>query len=50
MGLLDGKVALIVGIANERSYAFHIAKSLTEHGCTCALSKACVASTAHTGR
>ena len=36
MGLLDGKVALIVGIANERSYAFHTAKALTDHGCTCA--------------
>ncbi len=36
MGLLDGKIALIVGIANERSYAWHIAKSLTEHGARCA--------------
>ncbi len=36
MGLLDGKVALIVGIANERSYAWHIAKALLEHGATCA--------------
>lgn len=36
MGLLDGKIALIVGIANERSYAFHIAKALTEAGCRCA--------------
>jgi enoyl-[acyl-carrier protein] reductase I len=36
MGLLDGKVALIVGIANERSYAWHIARSLTEHGARCA--------------
>lgn len=32
MGLLSGKVALVVGIANERSYAWHIAKSLREHG------------------
>jgi enoyl-[acyl-carrier protein] reductase I len=35
MGLLDGKIALIVGIANERSYAWHIAKALTEHGARC---------------
>jgi len=36
MGLLDGRVGLIVGIANERSYAFHIAKSIIEHGGRCA--------------
>lgn len=36
MALLDGKVALIIGIANERSYAWHIAKALHEHGCRCA--------------
>jgi enoyl-[acyl-carrier protein] reductase I len=36
MALLDGKTGLIVGIANERSYAFHIARSLTEHGARCA--------------
>ena len=36
MGLLTGKKGLIVGVANERSYAWHIAKSLTEHGATCA--------------
>ncbi len=36
MGLLEGKTGLVVGIANDRSYAFHIAKSLTEHGATCA--------------
>jgi enoyl-[acyl-carrier protein] reductase I len=34
--LLAGKVGLVVGIANDRSYAWHIAKSLTEHGATCA--------------
>lgn len=34
--LLQGKTALIVGIANDRSYAWHIAKSLVEHGCRCA--------------
>lgn len=36
MALLDGKVALIVGIANERSYAWHIARAFTEHGARCA--------------
>jgi enoyl-[acyl-carrier protein] reductase I len=36
MKLLEGRVGLIVGIANERSYAWHIAKALTEHGATCA--------------
>ncbi|GJM18023.1 MAG: enoyl-[acyl-carrier-protein] reductase [NADH] [Phycisphaeraceae bacterium] len=34
--LLEGKVALIVGVANDRSYAWHIAKGLTDHGATCA--------------
>jgi enoyl-[acyl-carrier protein] reductase I len=32
MSLLAGKVGLIVGIANERSYAWYIAQSLAEHG------------------
>ncbi|MEZ6164364.1 MAG: SDR family oxidoreductase [Phycisphaerales bacterium] len=32
MGLLEGKVGLVVGIANDRSYAWHIAKALHEHG------------------
>ena len=36
MGLLDGKTGLVVGIANDRSYAWHIAKGLTDHGATCA--------------
>ncbi len=36
MNLLEGKRALIVGIANERSYATHIARSLIAHGCQCA--------------
>lgn len=31
--MLAGRVALIVGIANERSYAWFIAKALAEHGC-----------------
>ncbi len=34
--MLSGKVGLVVGVANERSYAWHIAKSLTEHGARCA--------------
>ncbi len=36
MQLLDNKRALIVGVANERSYAWHIARALTDHGCQCA--------------
>lgn len=36
MGLLSGKTGLIIGIANERSYAWHIAKALIEHGAKCA--------------
>lgn len=36
MSLLAGKTGLIVGIANERSYAWHIAKAIIDHGGTCA--------------
>ncbi len=36
MSLLAGKVGLVVGIANDRSYAWHIAKALHEHGARCA--------------
>ncbi|MCB9866866.1 MAG: enoyl-ACP reductase [Phycisphaerales bacterium] len=36
MGLLDGKKGLVVGIANERSIAWSIAKELIEQGATCA--------------
>jgi enoyl-[acyl-carrier protein] reductase I len=36
MALLDGKIGLVVGIANDRSYAWHIARALTEHGARCA--------------
>jgi enoyl-[acyl-carrier protein] reductase I len=36
MGLLDGRVGLVVGIANERSYAWHIARSIIDHGGQCA--------------
>jgi enoyl-[acyl-carrier protein] reductase I len=32
MALLSGKVGLVIGIANDRSYAWYIAKSLIEHG------------------
>lgn len=32
MGLLTGRTALVVGVANERSYAWFIARSLHEHG------------------
>jgi enoyl-[acyl-carrier protein] reductase I len=36
MPLLAGKTGLIVGIANERSYAWYIAQSLIQHGARCA--------------
>jgi enoyl-[acyl-carrier protein] reductase I len=36
MALLTGKTGLIVGIANDRSYAWHIAKAMHEHGARCA--------------
>ena len=36
--LLEGKTGLIFGIANDRSYAFHIAQSMDEQGATCAYS------------
>lgn len=36
MGLLTGRTGLIVGVANERSYAWHIAKAIVEHGGRCA--------------
>ncbi len=32
MGIMDGKRGIVVGIANERSYAFFIAKQLIEQG------------------
>ncbi|MEE2718413.1 MAG: enoyl-ACP reductase [Planctomycetota bacterium] len=35
MGLMDGKKGLIVGIANERSYAYFIAESLLREGAQC---------------
>jgi enoyl-[acyl-carrier protein] reductase I len=36
MKLLEGRVGLIVGIANDRSYAWHIAKAMIENGARCA--------------
>jgi len=36
MALLEGKIGLIFGVANDRSYATHIAESLALHGATCA--------------
>lgn len=36
--LLAGKTGLVFGVANDRSYATHIAASLIEHGATCAFS------------
>ena len=38
MGLLDGKVALIFGIANHRSIGWGIAQALHAEGATIALS------------
>ncbi len=35
MGLMDGKRGLIVGIANDHSYAYFIAQSLLQHGAEC---------------
>jgi enoyl-[acyl-carrier protein] reductase I len=35
MALLNGKVGLVVGIANERSYAWHIAHALLAQGARC---------------
>ncbi|MFN0134192.1 MAG: enoyl-ACP reductase [Phycisphaerales bacterium] len=36
MALLSGKTGLIVGIANERSYAWYIAQAILQHGARCA--------------
>ncbi len=35
MGLLDGKKGLVFGIANDRSIAWHVAKTLMDAGATC---------------
>ena len=36
MGLLDGKQGIVFGVANDRSYAWHIAHELCGQGATCA--------------
>ena len=36
MSLLSGKTGLIVGIANDRSYAWYIAQAILQHGGRCA--------------
>ena len=36
MGILEGKVGMVVGIANERSYAWFIAQALVAQGARCA--------------
>jgi len=38
MGLLDGKIGLVFGVANDRSYATSIAEAVIKHGGTCAFS------------
>jgi enoyl-[acyl-carrier protein] reductase I len=38
MGLLDGKTGLIIGVANDRSIAWHIARNAVAHGATCVFS------------
>lgn len=35
MGIMDGKRGLVVGIANDHSYAYFIAESLLRHGAQC---------------
>lgn len=35
MGIMDGKRGLVVGIANDHSYAYFIAESLAREGATC---------------
>ncbi len=35
MGLLDGKKGIVFGVANDRSYAWFIAKALIDQGATC---------------
>ena len=35
MGIMDGKRGLVVGIANDHSYAYFIAESLLRAGATC---------------
>lgn len=40
MGILDGKVALVFGLANNRSIAWGITKALADEGATIAVSYA----------
>ena len=40
MGILDGKVAMIFGVANNRSIAWGIAQALHQAGCTLGFSYA----------
>ena len=35
MGTMTGRTGLVIGIANERSYAWHIAQSLKDNGARC---------------
>ena len=35
MGLMDGRKGLVFGIANDRSIACHIARSLVAEGASC---------------
>ncbi|NBC23755.1 MAG: SDR family oxidoreductase, partial [Gammaproteobacteria bacterium] len=35
MGLMDGKRGIVFGIANDRSYAWYIARQLVAHGADC---------------
>jgi enoyl-[acyl-carrier protein] reductase I len=35
MGIMDGKRGLIVGVANDHSYAYYIAEALLRHGAEC---------------
>jgi len=35
MGLMDGKRGIVFGVANDRSYAWYIAKALIEQGAEC---------------
>ena len=38
MSLMEGKRGVIFGVANDRSYAWHITKSLLDHGAQCLFS------------
>lgn len=38
MGLLDGRKGIVLGVANERSLAWHIARNLIAHGAECGFS------------